>query len=598
MKVTKGGAQMSGAGALSPTVVIRGLAADVPRLPVSSADEHRTVSSALALVEEALETALPDAPLVASMHLTERVSDALSAATEEEGWADRLRARWLLQPARPLLAEGLEPHLVTASSAPDDVVAFLALLGSTDGERRSARLLADAAATHAAAFAGTVALRAGHDPDAPEESAPSVGRPAALRIWARLGCFHALRALAALGDGCDPALRSLTEHLGSVEAIRDALAAALLDGTIGERDRERLAAALATRRPAPAVVPAPATRSLGLEPRESLAVDGLTVDPGEPFPWEPDLAAALFDDGLTEPPRAVVQLLDAGRFDGAGRLLDHLASEDPDAVELAYLRGVLAYRSHDLDRAHLVFADLVERRPDLAMPRYGLGLVHLQRGHRPEAVDCFEYVVALEPAFRPAWDRLRALGVAGPDQPPQPGPTARVTRPPDLRVLVPVWQRATRLTLLVLVVLGTLYASVLALTASWAVVTEPGGSDQHRAILLGLGAGAAAVGLSIALLGIDQVGSVTVRGVVSAVSTREERVGRARRPRLVLDVTLCPVDRHRHRFPQLPVELRTRSLHGTIEAGDTVEATGRPTRDNYLAARMLRSETTGLVVRR
>ena len=165
-------------------------------------------------------------------------------------------------------------------------------------------------------------------------------------------------------------------------------------------------------------------------------------------------------------------------------------------------------------------------------------------------------------------------------------------------MLVPVWQRATRLTLLVLVVLGTLYASVLALTASWAVVTEPGGSDQHRAILLGLGAGAAAVGLSIALLGIDQVGSVTVRGVVSAVSTREERVGRARRPRLVLDVTLCPVDRHRHRFPQLPVELRTRSLHGTIEAGDTVEATGRPTRDNYLAARMLRSETTGLVVRR
>jgi hypothetical protein len=46
------------------------------------------------------------------------------------------------------------------------------------------------------------------------------------------------------------------------------------------------------------------------------------------------------------------------------------------------------------------------------------------------------------------------------------------------------------------------------------------------------------------------------------------------------------------------VELRTRSLHGTIEVGDTVEATGRPTRDNYLAARRLRSETTGLVVRR
>lgn len=299
----------------------------------------------------------------------------------------------------------------------------------------------------------------------------------------------------------------------------------------------------------------------------------------------------------TEPPRAVVQLLDAGRFDEARRLLDHLTGEAPEDVELAYLHGVLAYRSHDLDRAHLVFADLVERRPDLAMPRYGLGLVHLQRGHRAEAVDCFEYVVAMEPAFRPAWDRLRALGVAGPDRPPEATP-ARAVRPPDLRVLVPAWLRATRVTMLALVVLGTVYAGVLAVTAAWAVVTEPAGADRHRAILLGLGAGVAAVGLGIALLGLDQVGSVTIRGVVGAVSTRDEPVGRARRPRYVLDVTLCPVDRHRHRFPQLPVELRTRSLHGTIEVGDTVEATGRPTRDNYLAARLLRSETTGLVVRR
>jgi hypothetical protein len=299
----------------------------------------------------------------------------------------------------------------------------------------------------------------------------------------------------------------------------------------------------------------------------------------------------------TEPPRAVVQLLDAGRFDEARRLLDHLAGQAPDDVELAYLHGVLAYRSHDLDRAHLVFADLVERRPDLAMPRYGLGLVRLQRGHRAEAVDCFEYVVAMEPAFRPAWDRLRALGVAGPDRPPEAARTAAV-RPPELRVLVPAWLRATRLALLTLVVLGTVYACVLAVTAAWAVVTEPAGADRQRAILLGLGASVAAVGLGIALLGLDQVGSVTVRGVVGAVSTRDEVVGRARRPRHVVDVTLCPVDRHRHRFPQLPVELRTRSLHGTIEVGDTVEATGRPTRDNYLAARVLRSETTGLVVRR
>jgi hypothetical protein len=300
----------------------------------------------------------------------------------------------------------------------------------------------------------------------------------------------------------------------------------------------------------------------------------------------------------TEPPRAVVQLLDAGRFDEARRLLDHLTGEAPDDVELAYLHGVLAYRSHDLDRAHLAFADLVERRPDLAMPRYGLGLVHLQRGHRAEAVDCFEYVVAMEPAFRPAWDRLRALGVAGPDRPPEAARTTGAGRPPDLRVLVPAWLRLTRVALLDLVVLGTVYAGVLAVTAAWAVVTEPAGADRQRAILLGLGAGVAVVGLGIALLGLDQVGSVTIRGVVGAVSTRDEPVGRARRPRYVLDVTLCPVDRHRHRFPQLPVELRTRSLHGTIEVGDTVEATGRPTRDNYLAARRLRSETTGLVVRR
>lgn len=294
---------MSGAGVLSPTLVVRGLAADVPRLPVP-AGERRSASSALAQVEEALEVALSDAPLVASLHLTERVSDALGATTEADGWADRLRERWLLQPTRPLLTEGLEPLVPTASSAPDDVAAFLALLGSGDGERRSAQLLADLATAHADAFAGTVAGLAvarlgGHVPDAPLTSAPSVGVPTSLRLWSRLGCFHALRALASLGDGCDTALRSLAEHLGSVEAIRDALAGTVLDGTTGDGDRERLVAALAVRVPATAVVPAGTTHALGLEPWESPAVDGLTVDPGEPFPWEPDLVAALFDDGLT-----------------------------------------------------------------------------------------------------------------------------------------------------------------------------------------------------------------------------------------------------------------------------------------------------------
>ena len=67
----------------------------------------------------------------------------------------------------------------------------------------------------------------------------------------------------------------------------------------GEHDRARLVAALAVAIRGRAWPAARATRTLGLEPWEAPAVDGLTVDPGEPFPWEPDLVAALFDDGLT-----------------------------------------------------------------------------------------------------------------------------------------------------------------------------------------------------------------------------------------------------------------------------------------------------------
>lgn len=322
---------MSGSGILSPTLVVRGLAAGVPSLPVA-----RTASGTLALVEAALEAALPDAALVASLHLTERVSEALSAATEgsgrrgadprDHGWGDRLRERWLLRPAeRPLLAEELEPFLVTALTAPADVVAFLARLGASDGERRSAALLADAVAVQADAFAGTVGLVAvAGRPDRDARPARPMDCRTPLRLWARLGCYHALRGLASLGDERDTALRCLADGLGTVEAIRDAMAGPVLDTSIrsadpalrrvltrcpphllvasravGDDDLDRLATALATGRSALAAVPARPPHALGLEPWEAPAVDGLTVDPGEPFPWEPDLGAALFDDGLT-----------------------------------------------------------------------------------------------------------------------------------------------------------------------------------------------------------------------------------------------------------------------------------------------------------
>ncbi|MFN8194068.1 MAG: hypothetical protein U0R80_07265 [Nocardioidaceae bacterium] len=168
----------------------------------------------------------------------------------------------------------------------------------------------------------------------------------------------------------------------------------------------------------------------------------------------------------------------------------------------------------------------------------------------------------------------------------------------DLRTLVPPSVRAGRLALEVVAVLALAYTSALAVTVLWAWATQPPGVDPRPGLVVLLVTGAILVALWLGVGALERVGEIELRGVVTAVSTREEGRGRRRPVRYVEELTLRVVDEHRDAFPFVAVELRARTLHGALTEGDIVDVVGRPSRDNYLAARQVRSEATGLVMHR
>jgi Tfp pilus assembly protein PilF len=101
-------------------------------------------------------------------------------------------------------------------------------------------------------------------------------------------------------------------------------------------------------------------------------------------------------------------LLNAGRPDEARAQFVKATTLDPSVADYWNSLGmVLGGAGHNDDAAD-AFRKAIERDPKSARYAYNLGLVLLRAG-KPDARAAFERALALDPAFRPARDRLAEL---------------------------------------------------------------------------------------------------------------------------------------------------------------------------------------------
>jgi cytochrome c-type biogenesis protein CcmH/NrfG len=68
---------------------------------------------------------------------------------------------------------------------------------------------------------------------------------------------------------------------------------------------------------------------------------------------------------------------------------------------------------NDLAAAEAAFRDAVSRDAKNAQYLYNLGLALERQGQHREAADVYRRVLAMDPKFRPAVERLRGIGRAG-----------------------------------------------------------------------------------------------------------------------------------------------------------------------------------------
>ena len=313
---------------------------------------------------------------------------------------------------------------------------------------------------------------------------------------------------------------------------------------------------------------------------------------------------------------SVQQMLDTGRLPEAAARLQALRAQYPGSVDVDYLEAVLAYRRGDIELASSGFAAVVRRSPAMYRAWYGLGLVDERAGRVQEAVDAYQRALAIVPSFSPALNRLRQLGVpASPPRVPEPTGGTSAGRPAavapvmpmspvpaiaaDLGGIVPFPIRAIRTFLRLALLVPLLGSLAMVILAGWAVLTQMEGTDLGGAFNFGLASFVVFL-VTLALFRfVRRLGSVSVTGVASQVAIRQETYGNVRAPgrRYVISLTLHPQDRHRHRFPAIPVELRTKAIHGQLSDGEPVRVQGRPARDGYLAARVIVVSRSGLKFR-
>jgi Tfp pilus assembly protein PilF len=101
-------------------------------------------------------------------------------------------------------------------------------------------------------------------------------------------------------------------------------------------------------------------------------------------------------------------LLSAGRPDEARTRFQEATTLDPSVADYWNSLGMVLGGGGRNDEAADAFRRAIDRDPKSARYAYNLGLVLLRAG-RPDARQAFERALALDPAFRPARDRLAEL---------------------------------------------------------------------------------------------------------------------------------------------------------------------------------------------
>lgn len=121
------------------------------------------------------------------------------------------------------------------------------------------------------------------------------------------------------------------------------------------------------------------------------------------------LALSSFSSHASRAAEEVGQLLDQGKAEQAARQADGYLKQNPNDVEMRFLRGVIATEQKQNAQAIKIFSSLTREYPSMPEPYNNLAVLYAAEGQERKAAEALEQAIRTNPSYTTAHENLGDL---------------------------------------------------------------------------------------------------------------------------------------------------------------------------------------------